>query len=82
MYTHMYLAECPAALSSDYAYTYVPSRYTCIHIYVFTHTYLAECPAALSCAYAYTYVPSRVPSRSLGRAAALLGCQFALSRQT
>jgi len=72
MYTHMYLAECAAALSSAYAYTYVPSRYTCIYIYVFTHTYLAECPAALSRAYAHTYVPSRVPSHSLGR-------QFALS---
>ena len=36
MYTHMYRAECAAALSSAYAYTYVPSRYTCIHIYVFT----------------------------------------------
>ena len=54
MYTHMYLAECAAALSRAYAYTYVPSRYTCIYIYVFTHTYLAECPAALSRAYAYT----------------------------
>jgi len=67
MYTRMYLAECPAALSSAYAYTHVPSRYTCIYIYVFTHTYLAECPAALSRAYAYTYVPSRLPSRSFMR---------------
>ena len=81
MYTHMYLAECPAALSSAYAYTYVPSRYTCIYIYVFIHTYLAECPAALSRAYAYMYEPSRVPSRSLVCAAALLGCQFAFSRE-
>ena len=91
----MYLAECPAALSSAYAYTYVPSRYTCIYIYVFTHTYLAECPAALSRAYAYTYVPSRVSSRSLGRQFSLsdcnflsrmpirsFGCPFALSRET
>jgi len=44
-----------------------------------TRMYLADCPAALSSAYAYTYVPSRVPSRSLRRPAALLGCQFALS---
>ena len=67
MYTHMYLADCPAALSSAYAYTYVPSRYTCIYICVFTHTYLAECPAALSRAYAYTYVRSRVLSHSFKR---------------
>jgi len=26
IYTHTYLADCPAALSSAYAYTYVPSR--------------------------------------------------------
>ena len=38
MYTHMYLAECPGALSSAYAYIYVPSRYTCIYIHV--HTYV------------------------------------------